>query len=1142
MKYIADLHVHSKYSRATAKNLDLEHLYIYAQLKGITVVATGDFTHPAWFSELAEKLEPAEDGFFKLKPEIATACDREVPPSCRRPVRFVLSTEISNIYKKNDRTRKNHNLVLMPDMDAAARFNARLDAIGNIKSDGRPILGLDARNLLEITLETSPDAFLIPAHIWTPWFSLFGSKSGFNTIKECFEDLTPHVFAVETGLSSDPPMNWRVSDIDGLTLVSNSDAHSPSKLGREACLFDTGLSFSDMRQALESGSPDKYLGTYEFYPEEGKYHFDGHRACGISFSPDITRQHDGNCPVCGKPLTLGVLYRVEELADRDPDEKPDRHHPFYSIVPLEEVLSEILGVGPKSKKVTAAYNNVLEKIGPEFEVMYETPVEDIQKSGQLLLDIAIERIRNGDIQLTPGFDGEYGRVKVFQPEEIGALKGEVSLFSDTPLEQAEDNTCRPVPVPPPCTAGSKPARQPSLPGLADDPPATDQPADIFSGLNERQLEAVVYGDGPLMIIAGPGSGKTHTLTCRIARLLRDNKVRPQNILAITFTNRAADEMSRRLGEMTGGAAVCPRVSTFHAFCYNILKTIKNTVPVILDEADQRQLLSDALQRVDISDPATKKQSARFAEMISRAKQQLLVPGDDLGKIAPEIPSQELAAAYQAYQDLLESYGLMDFEDLITIVVNRLEADETFRKKCQIQYPYIFVDEYQDINYAQYRLIRALVPPGGNICVIGDPDQAIYGFRGSDTVFFKTFDRDYPGAATICLEKNYRSTETILSASYNVISSQQENTQRVRVYSGISGQPAITVAGLASDRAEATFVGKTIESLVGGLGFFSIDFGKAGYEDPQKAYAFSDMAILFRTRAQAAVFAEILSSAGIPCHLSSRDNMYSAAGIAELISLLRLCNDCGSMIDFKRVLSAGEGRQTGGTLDALDAWNKKHGLTINKMLSALIRFPVDGIGSTVQTRLAALAENLLDIREKARTMRTDEQLLYILKKRPDIQSLIERKEKTRETRDLLIKTAREKGADPASFLAGVSLVSDADVLLPRADRVRLMTIHAAKGLEFPVVFVAGCEDGYLPLRRSDNDTVDMDEERRLLYVAMTRARDQLYLTYAHRRRIYGKTTPRRISPFARDIESRLLASAGLGKGKKPRNGPVQMELF
>src|SRR5210317_2636728 len=261
MKFIADLHVHSKFSRATAKNLDLENLYIAAQLKGISVVGTGDFTYPQWFSEICEKLEPAEEGLFKLKDEIAKVCDEKVPDACRSLVRFILSTEISNIYKKNDKTRKNHNLVLVPDLAVAEKFSAKLDKIGNIKSDGRPILGLDARDLLEVLLETSDRAFLIPAHIWTPWFSVLGSKSGFDSMEECFDDLTSHIFAVETGLSSDPEMNWRVKSLDGLTLISNSDAHSPMKLGREANIFNTHLDYSHIKNALKTGDPKLFLGT-----------------------------------------------------------------------------------------------------------------------------------------------------------------------------------------------------------------------------------------------------------------------------------------------------------------------------------------------------------------------------------------------------------------------------------------------------------------------------------------------------------------------------------------------------------------------------------------------------------------------------------------------------------------------------------------------------------------------------------------------------------------------------------------------------------------------------------------------------------------------------------------------------------------
>jgi uncharacterized protein (TIGR00375 family) len=374
MKFIADLHVHSKFSRATAKNLDLENLYIAAQLKGITVVGTGDFTYPAWHEEISDKLVAAEPGLFKLKDELARQCDAQVPSSCRSTVRFILVTEISNIYKKNEKTRKNHNLVFVPDLDVAQKFSAKLDKIGNIKSDGRPILGLDARDLLETLLETSERAFLIPAHIWTPWFSVLGSKSGFDSIEECFEDLTPYIFAVETGLSSDPAMNWRVSSLDGLTLVSNSDAHSPRNLGREANLFDTRLSYSDIKTALKTGNPDQFLGTYEFYPEEGKYHIDGHRACKISFWPKNTLKHNGICPECGKALTLGVLYRVEELADRKEGQKPAKSHPYTSSIQLVDILSEVIRVGPASKKVKQTYQTALYKLGSEISMPLNRPL------------------------------------------------------------------------------------------------------------------------------------------------------------------------------------------------------------------------------------------------------------------------------------------------------------------------------------------------------------------------------------------------------------------------------------------------------------------------------------------------------------------------------------------------------------------------------------------------------------------------------------------------------------------------------------------------------------------------------------------------------------------------------------------------
>ena len=428
MKFYTDLHVHSKFSRATSKKLDLENLYISSQLKGIQVVGTGDFTHPGWFSEIKEKLVPIGNGLFKLKADLSKRCDEQVPRACRGTVQFILSCEISNIYKKKGKTRKNHNLVYLPDIELVEKFNAKLNRIGNIKSDGRPILGLDARNLLEILLDTSEDGYLIPAHIWTPWFSLLGSKSGFNSLDECFEDLTPHVFAVETGLSSDPAMNWRVSGLDNLTLVSNSDAHSPDKLGREANLFDTEISYKAIRSALKEGDPKQLLGTIEFYPEEGKYHLDGHRKCQVRSWPKKTKRNQGICPVCGKEVTLGVLYRVEELADRPEGIRPKKTGLFYHVIPLKEILSEILEVGSGSKKVKSNYDKLLNKLGTEFDILQNLSLKTIESAGIPLLGEAVKRMRKNEVKILPGYDGEFGKINFFKNSERLQLLGQKNTY------------------------------------------------------------------------------------------------------------------------------------------------------------------------------------------------------------------------------------------------------------------------------------------------------------------------------------------------------------------------------------------------------------------------------------------------------------------------------------------------------------------------------------------------------------------------------------------------------------------------------------------------------------------------------------------------------------------------------------------
>lgn len=423
MRFIADLHIHSKYSRATSKDMSPESIWKWAQIKGISVIGTGDFTHPKWFKELSEKLESSGNGLFMLRKDFRT---NDIPESCKADVFFMLTAEISCIYSKNGRTRKIHSILFVPDFASAAKINTALAKIGNLNADGRPILGLDAKELLKIVLNEAPDAMLVPAHAWTPHFSIFGAESGFDSFEECFEDLTPHIYAIETGLSSDPLMNWRLSALDKIILLSNSDAHSPAKIGREANIFDTDTSYKAMIDAIKTKKG--FIGTIEFFPEEGKYHYDGHRTCSISMTPKETLKHNYLCPVCGKRVTVGVMHRVEKLADRKEGFRPNGSPSFHSIIPLPEIIAEVLKVGPNSKAVDREYQNLLNKLGNEFRILMDVPLGDIEKASSPLIREAIARMRKGDVHIAPGYDGEYGKIKIFEAVERKEIKGQSMLF------------------------------------------------------------------------------------------------------------------------------------------------------------------------------------------------------------------------------------------------------------------------------------------------------------------------------------------------------------------------------------------------------------------------------------------------------------------------------------------------------------------------------------------------------------------------------------------------------------------------------------------------------------------------------------------------------------------------------------------
>jgi uncharacterized protein (TIGR00375 family) len=415
MEFIADFHLHSKYSRATSQKMDLENLDKWAKIKGILVLGTGDFTHSFWLKEIKEKLEPAEPGLFKLK-------------NSSSKTRFILTTEVSCVYFKKGKQRKIHLIIFSPSIEVCEKINNYLKLYGNLETDGRPTLNLDTKDLLKIVLNVSEDCLVVPAHIWTPWFSLFGSKSGFDSIEECFEDYSKYIFAGETGLSSNPAMNWRLSALDRITLISCSDAHSPSHIGREANVFNCELSYFEIVKAIKEKDKNKFLYTIEFYPEEGKYHYDGHRNCGVSFSPKETKKYNGICPVCAKPLTIGVLNRVEQLADRPEGFVPENAIPFKSLIPLEEIIADALGQSVGTVEVEKEYKNLIEKFGNEFDVLLNASRSDLEAVTLPEIAEGIIRAREGKVFIEPGYDGVYGKIRIFQKGEQKSVSRQGTLF------------------------------------------------------------------------------------------------------------------------------------------------------------------------------------------------------------------------------------------------------------------------------------------------------------------------------------------------------------------------------------------------------------------------------------------------------------------------------------------------------------------------------------------------------------------------------------------------------------------------------------------------------------------------------------------------------------------------------------------
>jgi superfamily I DNA/RNA helicase len=823
---------------------------------------------------------------------------------------------------------------------------------------------------------------------------------------------------------------------------------------------------------------------------------------------------------------------VEELSDRKEGEKPDGYHPFYKTIPLVEILSEVLKVGPASKKVTGTYRSLIKKMGPEFDILTTVKKEIIDAAGIPLLGEAISRVRRGEINLIPGFDGEFGKIKIFSQDERNRLLGQKSLFIGSPSK-------------PPCDKKKKKrkASKKNKPENETEDCATGK----ITGkkfepgkLNQNQKKVVSHKSGPLMVVAGPGTGKTHTLTQRIAHIIKTERGLPEQILAVTFTNKAAQEMRQRLERLLDRPKKSPFIGTFHSFCFDLLNNYENKKRSLIDDNDRLSLVSDAIQNIEGTGVPVDITPKRMLEWIVLAKQRILEPGE-CGEEFPEF----FLPVHTSYQNLLTIQNLYDYEDLIFNTVRILETDHRFCATCIDLYRFVFVDEYQDLNYGQYRLIKALVPPGSNrnICVIGDPDQSIYGFRGSSVKYFKRFVKDHPGTEVVHLTKNYRSTQTILDASYQVIEPQKKDGFNERIYSEIHGEKTIRVIDTYSEKSEAVAVGKAIEQLIGGMGFHSFDFNRVGQHQKTSNISFSDVAVLYRTSKQHKIISKVFDDAGIPHQIVSRKKLFDETGIRELISLVKILDSSGSYSDFERILNVTKptvGKQSG---KIFKKWCYKNQFSLKKGLINAHRFPINGMSKTRQKRLSEFLDNILEMKQKTAAMSMEEKLIF-LSENTRLSKIFNKGPNEKEALKQLLDIFRNFGFNKTGIWPMAVFGSDTDTYSHQSEKVALMTMHAAKGLEFPVVFVVGCEKGFLPFQRPDTDgsPPDIEEEQRLFYVAMTRAKQRLYLTFAKKRRIFGKIEKRELSPFVREIEEHLLTHEGSGPGKKKRSGPSQLKLF
>ena len=1085
MPYIADLHTHSHYSRATSKASNLRGLAAWAAVKGIDVVATGDFTHPAWFAQLCDELEPVEPGFFKLKNNEISGLAAILPPGVQPDIsriRFVLSAEVSLIYKRGGQVRKVHNLLYAPDFEAARRISGVLAGIGNLEADGRPILGLDSQTLLAILLEHAPDGFLVPAHIWTPWFSLFGSKSGFDALEDCFGDLSGEIFALETGLSSDPAMNRRISALDRFALISNSDCHSPAKLGREANIFEADFDFFSLRDALRQPRHEQRLAaTIEFYPEEGKYHCDGCRSCGVCFEPEQTRAAKGICPGCGKPMTVGVLHRVLELADRDEPIWQENAPAVRSLIPLPEMLGELFGCGPASKRVDEAYGRLINAFGSEFRLVMDTPLPELAAVSPLLAK-AVERVRDGKVIRQPGYDGEFGVITVFAEDERAELGGQLNLFGLAPAKPRQ-----------------KKEREKAVFSKKDKeeipPPHLSRP------LNPEQQAAVDSDAARIIVQAGPGTGKTHTLVRRAVRLLEQGQ---GPLVIITFTNKAAEEIRQRLAASMGEKAAL--VETFHGFCLHWLRRRNPQLALAGPEMRERIVRQQYPQLAERERQDIRRQAALF--LASQAE-------------LPE--SYAETDPLRPYFSCLRERNLLDLDEIVPACTALIHRDNEFAVEVRAILAHLLVDEFQDLNAAQYELVRLLAETAA-VFAIGDPDQAIYGFRGANPVWFRKFVVEQQPEFH-ALTRNYRSGARILEAAAAVIQHNHGDEETPRPQA-MSDKPGLMYRHAAMNAAgEAAFIAGQIQHLVGGTSHREIDRLK---NSGDSSLALSDIAILCRTSRQMPLIAHALAERTLPCQVVDLQPFYLSGAVRPLYYELLLA--AGQIDAAELLFLLGQEEGVGG---------------VSLAAAELILL------ESSDAPLAALRAAVLPERLQAGVSKFAERAAKLAELSPlaAVDFLLEQHGLNREEPDLLrFRNMAAAAVSLPAFAEHLRRHEDSLIYDERAEAVLLTTLHAAKGLEFKAVFLAGCEEGLLPLTPRallDDDAAaeQLREERRLFFVGLTRAAETLYLCSAQERQGFAGTVRPAPSRFFKEISMELLNNPPLSQIKaQKKNLGRQLRLF